>query len=151
MIIMFYVQNISIYINFGGSRGELHGPPYIFRLLFKNTKQYNTTPCTKIKFCIILSEFFFLRWIIKQLRKGGPKIIRKGGERGGCNWAKWAGVAPCDTPTMCGQSPCLWSRGDSVPERFFYHSFPNIYHFILQIDNSPWVFIIERSNKLHYV
>ena len=36
---MFYVQNIPINMNFGGVRGDLHGPPYIFCLLFQKTEK----------------------------------------------------------------------------------------------------------------
>ena len=39
MKIMFYVQNISIYMNFGGYGEDVHIPPYIFCLLFKKTEK----------------------------------------------------------------------------------------------------------------
>ena len=35
---MFYLQNISIYRNFGRYKGERHGTPYIFCLLQKMEK-----------------------------------------------------------------------------------------------------------------
>ena len=34
---MFYVQNILIYMNYGG--GDVHGPPYVFSLLLKKTEK----------------------------------------------------------------------------------------------------------------
>ena len=37
---------------------------------------------------------FFLGWIIKKLRKGGHKIIRKRGQGVDVTELKWAGVAP---------------------------------------------------------
>ena len=39
MKIMFYILNISIYINFGGYGGDIHGPPYIFCLLIKKMEE----------------------------------------------------------------------------------------------------------------
>ena len=36
---MFYVQNISIYMNFRGDGSEVDGPPYIFCLLLKKTEK----------------------------------------------------------------------------------------------------------------
>ena len=36
---MFYVQNISIYMNFGGDGVDIHGPLYIFCLLLKKHKK----------------------------------------------------------------------------------------------------------------
>ena len=37
---MFYVENISIYMNFGGGTGgDVHIPQYIFCLLFKKMKK----------------------------------------------------------------------------------------------------------------
>ena len=39
MKIMFYVKNISIYMNLGGMGGDVHGLPYIFCLLFKKTEK----------------------------------------------------------------------------------------------------------------
>ena len=39
MKIMLYVQNILIYMNFGGYGEDIHIPLYIFDLLFKNTKK----------------------------------------------------------------------------------------------------------------
>ena len=37
--IMFYVQNILIYMNLGGYGGDIHISPYIFHLLFKKTQK----------------------------------------------------------------------------------------------------------------
>ena len=39
MKIMFYVQNISIYMSFEGYVGDVHGPLYIFCLLFKKMEK----------------------------------------------------------------------------------------------------------------
>ena len=39
MKIMFDVQNISIYMNFGGYVGDVHIPQYIFCLLLKKTEK----------------------------------------------------------------------------------------------------------------
>ena len=36
---MFYVKNISIYMNFGGYGGDVHIPSYIFCLLFKKREK----------------------------------------------------------------------------------------------------------------
>ena len=36
---MFYVKNVSIYVSFGGYVGDVHGPPYIFCLLFKKMEK----------------------------------------------------------------------------------------------------------------
>ena len=36
---MFYVQNILIYMNFRLYREDVHGPPYIFCLLFKKMEK----------------------------------------------------------------------------------------------------------------
>ena len=37
---LFYVQNISIYLSFGvGYMGGVHGPPYIFCLLFQKMEK----------------------------------------------------------------------------------------------------------------
>ena len=36
---MFYIQNISIYMNFGWYVEDIHIPPYIFSLLFKKNEK----------------------------------------------------------------------------------------------------------------
>ena len=67
--IMFWDQNISIYINFGGSCRELHGPPYIFCLLFiKTEKVYEHDQYQNL----ILHLFDFLGWIIFFFWELGP-------------------------------------------------------------------------------
>ena len=38
MKIMFFVQNVSIYMNFEGT-GDIHGQPYNFYLLFKKKRK----------------------------------------------------------------------------------------------------------------
>ena len=39
MKIMLYVQNISIYMHFGGDGGDGGDPPFTFCLLFKKTEK----------------------------------------------------------------------------------------------------------------
>ena len=36
---MLYVQNVAIYMSFGGYIGDVYGPPYIFCLLFKKKEK----------------------------------------------------------------------------------------------------------------
>ena len=67
---MFYLQNISIYMNLGGVREDVHIPPYIFCLLLKNMEKVQEHGCmtySKIKFYIISIEKKFLGWIINFL------------------------------------------------------------------------------------
>ena len=57
---MFYVQDLSIYMNFGGYGGNMHIPPYIFCILLKKKqKKYKGMTYSKITFYIILILNFF--------------------------------------------------------------------------------------------
>ena len=56
---MFYVQNISLHMNFRGEGGDVHGAQYIFCLLLKKLKKYKSMTYTKIKFYIIFIDIFF--------------------------------------------------------------------------------------------
>ena len=66
---MFYVRNFDI----DELRG-VRGPPYIFCLLLKKTKkaQKHDLYLNQILHHFYLNHFF-LRWIIKKLRNGGPQ------------------------------------------------------------------------------
>ena len=153
---MFYVQNISIYMNNGEVGGDVHFPPCIFVYYSKKNEKVQEHD---LYWNQILHHFdlnnFFLGLIIKKLRKGSPEILIKGGARRRCNWAKMSRVAPCDTPTLCGQSACLWGKNGLGARNIFYffifHSFHNIYLFILQIYTPPPVLIIEWWDKLHSI
>ena len=73
MKIMFYVQNISIYMNLGWGMGVM----YIFHRTFfvyysKNRKSTRAWPILKSNSISFRFTFFFLGWIIKILRKGAP-------------------------------------------------------------------------------
>ena len=139
---MFYVQNISIYMNFGGTEGHTWPTVHFLFIMQKNGKVQehdiyypNSTP-----FWI----FFFLGWIIKTLGKGPPEIKERGG-RCRCNWAMMSSVAPCDTPTLCGESLCLWGRRGHCARIFFFFLLfvlPTFTFFILQKTTPPTVFII---------
>ena len=100
--------------------------------------------------------FFFPRMNDKKIRKRVPqKFKKRWGGRRIYNLATMSRVASCDTPTLCGQSLCLWGRrrlcARIIMIFFLYMSFPNIDFFIVQMSTPPRVFIIERWNKLHYV
>ena len=68
---MYQDQNISIYINFGGEQGGLHGPPYIFCLLFIKTKN-------------VQEHYLYLNQILHHLtykkipRMNNKKITKRG-------------------------------------------------------------------------
>ena len=76
---MFYLQNISIYMNFGGyGRGEIHIKLYIFLFIIqKKWNKYKSMTYTKIKFYIILIKKNFLGWIINFLWKRGSRGPRQ--------------------------------------------------------------------------
>ena len=70
---MFYVQNILIYMNFGG-----YGRMYIFYCTFfvyysKKWKKCKSMTYTTIKFYIILIQIFFPRMNNKNVTKKGPQ------------------------------------------------------------------------------
>ena len=120
---MFYVQNISIYIWISGGR-DVHGPPYIFCLLLKKRKKYKSMTYTKSN----STSFFFSR-TNKKNNKSGPQNFKERGAKRRCNWANMSRVVPCDTPTLCGQSPCLWGRrglGERNILFFFFIHFPTL-------------------------
>ena len=73
---MFYVKNISIYMNFGGHVGDVHIPPFIFCLLFKKTEkvQEHDQYLNQILHHFDLN-LFFLGWIIKIWQKGGRLLF----------------------------------------------------------------------------
>ena len=63
-------------MNFGGYRGDVHIPPYIFCLLFKKTeKSIRAWPILISNSTSFWFEFFFLGWIIKNLGKGAPLLF----------------------------------------------------------------------------
>ena len=108
-----------------------HGPPYIFCLLFiKTEKSARAWPILKSNSTSFWLTKFLIRWIIKKLRNEGRKILRKWGWQViNVTELKWAGVAPCDNPTLCGQSPCLWGRRGLGARKiqFFFLSFTSQY------------------------
>ena len=78
MKIMFWDQNISIYINFRsswGGEGGPHGPPYIFCLLF--IKSGKSTRAL----AILKSTTTSFRLLKKFHRINNEKIIKKGPQR----------------------------------------------------------------------
>ena len=71
---MFYVQNILIWVS-GVYEGDVHGPLYIFCLLFRKTEKVHKHDLYLNQ---ILHDFdlkhFSLRWIIKNYNKGAPGV-----------------------------------------------------------------------------
>ena len=60
----------------GGYGEDVHGPTYIFCLLFKkNGKRTRAWPILKSNSTSFWFKFFFLGWIIKNLQKGGPGAL----------------------------------------------------------------------------
>ena len=84
---MFYVQNILIYVNFGGYvlQGDVHGPKYIFCLLKKNRKSTRSWPILKSNSTSFWFKKEILGWVIKILQKGAPAPISLGSEYGSSN------------------------------------------------------------------
>ena len=147
---MFYVQNILIYMNNGERWGCTFSTVHLLFIIQINGKSTRAWPIIKSTSTSFWVKQFFLGSIIKKLQRGPLNF----NERHRCNWAKKIRVAPCDTPTLCIQYPCLWGRRGLVLEIFtffLFHSFPNIYLFILQIYTPPPVFIIELWDKLHSI
>ena len=71
---MFYVQNISIYKNFGGYVGERpYSTVHFLFIIKKKRKMYKSVTYTKIKFHIILFYIFFFRMNNKIFTKGGAR------------------------------------------------------------------------------
>ena len=59
-------------MNFGGVRGDIHGPSYIFCLLFKKLEKVLEHDLYLYQILHHFDlNFFFLGWIIKILWKGG--------------------------------------------------------------------------------
>ena len=130
---MFYVQNISINMNLGLDGGKVHGPPYIFCSLLKKRKKYTSMTYTK-RILHHFDYFFFFRMNNKKNTKRGA--------RSRCNWATMSRVAPCDTLTRCGQSPCLWGIKGLCARFFFIINFPTFtflyFKWLLLVEFSSW-------------
>ena len=123
---------------------------FIFQKNRKSTRAWPILKSNSTSFW--LKKCFLGRMNNKKVRK---RWLQKFKERGGGQGVdvtelKWAGWCPVMPPTLCGKSPHLWRRC-ARNIHFFYHSFPNIYLFILQIYTPPPVFIIECWEKLHSI
>ena len=123
---MFYGQNTSIYINFGGDGGGHTWATYHFLFIIqKYGKSTRPWPVLKSNF----TSFWFLKkilaWIIKKLRKGGPKNVQWGArqENGGRQilaMLKWAGWRPVMPHTVWTISLPLRKKGTLCQKDFFF-------------------------------
>ena len=64
----------------------------------KKLKSTRAWPILKSNSTLFWFNLFPLGWIIKKLRNGDPKYLRKEGAMRRCNWATMSWIAPCDTP-----------------------------------------------------
>ena len=76
---MFYIQNISIYMNFGGVRSGVHGrwgswsTVHFWFIIQNNGKSTRAWSILKSNSTLFFFHFFFLGWIIKKKLKRGPQ------------------------------------------------------------------------------
>ena len=92
---MFYVQNISTYMNFEGYGEDVQIPPYIFCLLFKKTEKVQEYDLYLNQIVHHFDSIFVLLWWIIILQKGGsrgPSAISLRSEYSSSNWFH------CNTP-----------------------------------------------------
>ena len=71
--IMFYVKNISIYMNFGEYGGGHNSTIHFLFIIQKNKKSTRAWSILKSNSTSFWFTSFFLEWIIKILWKGGPR------------------------------------------------------------------------------
>ena len=74
---MFYVQNISIYMNLEGYGGGgcTYSTVHFLFIIKRNGKKYKSITYTKIKFYIILISIFFPRVNNKKFRNRGTQRV----------------------------------------------------------------------------
>ena len=124
---MFYIQNISIYMNFLGGQGgrtwsTVH---FVFIIPKKNGKSTRAWPKLKSN----STSFWFKKNLPRMKNKKNNKMgllnFKERGARRRCNWAKMSMVALCGTPhTVWTISYPLRNEGTLCQKyTLFYHSF----------------------------
>ena len=108
---MFYVQSISLYMNFGGDGGgRTWSTVHFLFIIKKHGKSTRAWPILKSNSTSFWFNNLFPWMNNKKIKKRGPQNFKERGAKRWCNWVKMSRVAPCDIPTLYGQSPYLWGR-----------------------------------------